>query len=294
VAETVLIRGGGRLFLVTKGRPVGEGTRLLSDQLADDGSLRLPPWLTDAVRGSGEIVAADSVLQTALDRAGISASIADFEVLRGVRERLPALDPKEERLFLLTLARHTVERILASPEEVLISLAREEERVERAARREENAAHQFLGTGSVVLQGYVIEWEKFRTSFREHHQSLERRLEEIADRVVPNLTAIVGARVAARLVAQAGGVAPLASMSASRLQLLGSRRRPAGGRGPRFGILYRAVRMAEVPPDRQGAFARTLAAEAAIAVRADWSTHRSIAELLLRRRDRRIAQLQRN
>ena len=80
-------------------------------------------------------------------------------------------------------------------------------------------------------------------------------------------------------------------MSASRLQLLGSRRRPSTSRGPRFGLIYRGARLTDVPPDRVGAYARSLAALASIAARADWSTHRGIAEDLVARRDRRVGQL---
>ncbi len=291
--EAVLVRGGPRLYLVLNGRVTDEGIPLVADQLVQEGSLRLSASMTNLARSSPGLLAADGVLKSALERAGIPAALAPSEALRAARGHLPVPDPVEERRFLRTLAHLTIERILARPEEVLISLAREEERVERALRRDENAAHQFLEVGNPALGDYVQEWTQFRNMFREHHRMLEEKLEASARLVVPNLTALVGARVAARLVAQAGGVTPLATMSASRLQLLGSRRRPAGGHGPRFGILYRATRMTEVPLGRQGAFARSLAASAVMAVRADWSTHRSISDFLVRRRDRRIHQLQR-
>ncbi|MGC2360391.1 MAG: hypothetical protein WA691_08845, partial [Thermoplasmata archaeon] len=89
-----------------------------------------------------------------------------------------------------------------------------------------------------------------------------------------------------------GGVAALARMRAGRIQLLGTRRRPSPDRGPRYGILYRAYGMSDVPPGRRGAYARSLGAMAAIAVRADASTRATISNGLVARRDRRIAQLQ--
>jgi snoRNA binding domain, fibrillarin len=293
VADAVLIRGGDRLYHVSNARPPGEGIRLRPEDLSDESTMRIPPALADALRADSGVAAADSFLENALRRVGISAPLAPLEVVRTVRERLPVPEREAERRFLLELAHQSVERVLSSPEEVLISLAREEERVERAVRREENAAHQFTALANVSLHEYESEWSKFRDLFTEHHRSLEGQLDAKARLVVPNLTAVVGARVAARLVAQAGGVATLAMMSASRLQLLGARRRPIGGRGPRFGVLFRATRMPDVPLSRQGAYARSLAAIAAIAVRADWSTRRSIADPLVRRRDRRISQLQR-
>ncbi|MGA8424314.1 MAG: hypothetical protein WB778_02790 [Thermoplasmata archaeon] len=290
----VLIRGGDRLYLVSGARPLGEGIRLRPEQVWDESTVQIPPSLIAEMRGESGTTVADSLLEAALRRSGISATLTPMEVVRSVRERLTLPEPEAERRFLLALARQSVARVLSSPEEVLISLTREEERVERAVRREENAAHQFSALANVSLRDYETEWSRFRAAFVNHHRSLEAQLETKARLVVPNLTAIVGARVAARLVAHAGGVAQLAAMSASRLQLLGTRRRPAGGRGPRFGVLFRANRMSEVPLSRQGAYARSLAAIAAIAVRADWATHRSIADPLVHRRDRRISQLQRS
>jgi RNA processing factor Prp31 len=86
-------------------------------------------------------------------------------------------------------------------------------------------------------------------------------------------------------------------MDASRLQLLGARRRPAAGpgaRGPRFGWLFRAERMDEVPPARRGAYARTLAGLAAAAARADATTRRDLSAALVARRDRRVSALRRS
>ncbi|MGA8711381.1 MAG: C/D box methylation guide ribonucleoprotein complex aNOP56 subunit, partial [Thermoplasmata archaeon] len=75
--------------------------------------------------------------------------------------------------------------------------------------------------------------------------------------------------------------------------LLGSRRRPSPERGPRFGIIFRADRLGDVPIGRRGAYARSLAALAAIAIRADAHTHRNISVDLVARRDRRIESLRR-
>jgi RNA processing factor Prp31 len=49
--------------------------------------------------------------------------------------------------------------------------------------------------------------------------------------------------------------------------------------------------MADVPAGRRGAYARSLGALAAIAVRADATTRSAISKGLVARRDRRIEQL---
>lgn len=213
--------------------------------------------------------------------------------LRRGRSALPALDPEVERRFFLALGRLRLERALRAPEEVLITLAREEERVERSVGREARAAESFVVVPNSPAERHLPTWDRARQVLGELASELRRNLEDEARRLVPNLAAVVGPRTAARLVAAAGGVAPLARMPSARIQLLGSRRRPSPERGPRFGILYRADRVLDVPLGRRGAYARSLAALAAIAVRADASTHRLVSPGLVSRRDRRVEDLRR-
>ncbi len=233
----------------------------------------LPPGLVEAVARfppTARLVAGDPSLARALSvRAGRSVPPATTEELRSARTIVWRGPPREDRPFALALARITLERALRSPEEVLISLAREEERLERALGREERAAAAFLPVAGTPLAEYRVAWDAMRETLRAHHAGLEERLEYGARNLAPNLSAVLGEKVAARLVAAAGGLPPLGRMSASRLQLLGTRRRPSPERGPRFGIIYRAVRMDEVPVARRGAYARSLAALGVIAARAD-------------------------
>jgi hypothetical protein len=216
------------------------------------------------------------------------------EELRRARMALPLSDPTEERRFFLALGHLRLERALRAPEEVLITLAREEDRVERAAGREERAAESFVAVPNSPLDRHLESWGRARSAFGELADALRRTVEAEARALVPNLSAVVGPRTAARLVAAAGGVQPLARMPSARIQLLGSRRRPSPERGPRFGVLYRADRLNEVPIGRRGAYARSLAALAAIAVRADATTHRDLRATLVARRDRRVESLRRS
>ncbi|HEV2231696.1 MAG TPA: hypothetical protein VGS18_05880 [Thermoplasmata archaeon] len=175
----------------------------------------------------------------------------------------------------------------------MIALAREEERLERVRGRESGAADQWVTGPRGPLQEYGVEWKGFRDLLDQHHLRLEARLEASATAVAPNLSKLLGPKIAARLIAASGGLSALSRMTSARLQLLGSRRRPGGGRGPKYGTIARAVLAADVPAARRGAYARSLAGLAAIAGRADATTHRSIAAELVRRRDRRAAELRR-
>ena len=215
------------------------------------------------------------------------------EELKVARSAVPSLDAAVERRFLLALGHLRVERALRAPEEVLITLAREEERIERAVGREARAAESFVPVPDSPLDRHAEAWGRARGALADLEEALRRSVESEAKLLVPNLSAVVGARTAARLVAAAGGARALARMPSARIQLLGSRRRPSPDRGPRFGLLYRADRLAELPIGRRGAYARTLAALAAIAVRADATTRRDISAVLVARRDRRVEALRR-
>jgi hypothetical protein len=248
---------------------------------------RLPADVTAA--------AADRALRDAI--AGTSrrsVSLVGVPELRAARGRLVGELGREARPFVLALATESLARAMRSPEEVLVALAREEERVERAVGRETRASAAFVAVPRTPLAEYAELWAEERTSLERHHAQLVGLLEDRARELLPSLSAVVGETVAARLLAAAGSLANLARMPASRLQLLGTRRRPSADRGPRFGLVYRAARMLDVPPSRQGAYARSLAALAVIAVRADATTHAPLGPALKARRDRRVERLRRS
>lgn len=261
------------------------------------GRSEIPTKLLSALASlpnESRLLASPPSVAVAISRAaGRPVGTPTLEELRRARGSLPRPDPMSERRFFLSLGHLRLEHALRAPEEVLISLAREEERVERSVGREARAADTFVSVPDSPLDRHLATWDRARGALADLEDSLRRTLETEAKLIVPNLSAVVGARVAARLVAAAGGVSTLARMPASRIQLLGSRRRPSPERGPRFGILYRADRLADVPIGRRGAYARSLAALAAIAVRADGHTHRAISAELVARRDRRIESLRR-
>ncbi len=277
--------------------PLGPGPGAAALQYLALAAGDFPPGLLVALRElppSTQVVASDPRWTVGLSRGlGREVRVASLAELRSARAEVAGREAPEDRAFLLAVAREALERALASPEEVLVSLAREEERLERALGREERAADAFVAVAGTLLEEYGPAWAGARASLARHHASLVALLERAAHEVVPNLSVVVGERVAARLVAAAGSVAALGRMSASRIQLLGSRRRPSPERGPRYGVIYRAVRMNDLPIPRRGAYARSLAALAAIAARADATTHAEVAERLVARRDRRVETLRR-
>jgi hypothetical protein len=293
LTDAVLLWGGGRLFLVRPAERAVEAVGPPSVVPPPPGSFPTATLRAALVRlGPGARVrSAQPAVHELLAEAGLPDQPASLMDLRTARELLPARPFEADRAGILEEARRRLTEALASPEETLIALAREEERVERALAREAGAADQWVSGDAGPLSDYARDWEGLRAALEAHHRRLEAQLDAAARACVPNLSALLGGRVAGRLVAAAGGLPPLARMDASRLQMLGTRRRPGGNRGPKYGTIARAVHAIDLPLGRHGAFARSLAALSAIAVRADATTHSDLARILLARRDKRVERL---
>jgi hypothetical protein len=299
VAPAVLARAGGVLYWIDASGAVLDKDLLDPDPEAaahlilvgfhSVAPARRRAW---AERGGAGLVAAPELAE-ALQKLRIAVGVADREALRKHRTSVPPRSVQAERRLLLPVARLSVSAALSSPDETLVALAREEARLERSLGREEGAVAQWASAPTGPLAEHREAAEEFRRVFERHYAALEQRIEVAARSHLPNLARLVGPKLAARLLAAAGSRAALARCTGSRIQVLGAKRRPDPERGPRFGVLYRAPGLEDLPTDRQGRYARSLAALAAIAVRADALTHRDLGDRLLVRRDRRLSELRR-
>ena len=303
MAAAVVVGRGPALYLERAATPAGGGASVDPDperaarRAADPRPEDVPAELVRAVESlppDVRLLAEDPAWGAAIaSRTGRSVGVPSVFELRQARASAPSAEPTAERAFLRALARLRLEQALRDPGEVLTTLAREEERVARALGREERASESLLVVAGTALADLEGTWSVARRGLLAHRAHLLELIEREARALVPNVSALVGPRVAARLVAAAGGAEALGRMRASRIQLLGSRRRPSAERGPRYGVLYLAERMADVPLGRRGAYARSLAALTAIAARADATTHHDLTSRLVPRRDRRVSELAR-
>ena len=105
-------------------------------------------------------------------------------------------------------------------------------------------------------------------------EALERAVESAVPRDTPNLNALLGPELAARLLAQAGGLARLARLPASTVQVLGAERaffEHLRGRAPppRHGLLFLHPSIQSAPRRERGKLARAIAGKVAIAARLD-------------------------
>jgi nucleolar protein 56 len=102
----------------------------------------------------------------------------------------------------------------------------------------------------------------------------ETYVENVMKVVAPNMTAIVGAPLSARLVSIAGSLENLAKMPASTLQVLGAekalfRSLKTGARPPKHGVIFQHTAIHQSPRWQRGKIARALAGKLSIAARID-------------------------
>jgi nucleolar protein 56 len=118
----------------------------------------------------------------------------------------------------------------------------------------------------------------------EEAASLRSHVERTAPEVAPNLSALAGPVLAARLIALAGGLQDLARMPSGTIQVLGAEEALFAhlrGRAssPKHGVIFVHEAIQGTVPEHRGSAARALAGKLAIAARVDHYTGERKPEL---------------
>jgi nucleolar protein 58 len=118
-----------------------------------------------------------------------------------------------------------------------------------------------------ALCDQVISITAYRAQLAEY---LRNRMNAVA----PNLTALVGDLVGARLISHAGSLLNLAKHPASTVQILGAekalfRALKTKHDTPKYGLIYHASLIGQAPPKLKGKMARMVATKAALSIRVD-------------------------
>jgi nucleolar protein 58 len=108
----------------------------------------------------------------------------------------------------------------------------------------------------------------------EHRQNLGSYLSNRMQALAPNLTALVGELVGARLIAHAGSIMNLAKSPGSTIQILGAekalfRALKTKHDTPKYGLIYHASLIGQATGKNKGKIARMLAAKSALGLRVD-------------------------
>ncbi|EMD00738.1 hypothetical protein BAUCODRAFT_181487 [Baudoinia panamericana UAMH 10762] len=117
--------------------------------------------------------------------------------------------------------------------------------------------------------------------FTEYRQQLSSYLSARMQAIAPNLTALVGELVGARLIAHAGSLMNLAKSPASTIQILGAekalfRALKTKHDTPKYGLIYHASLIGQASGKNKGKIARMLATKTTLGLRvdalSDWGT----------------------
>ena len=127
-------------------------------------------------------------------------------------------------------------------------------------------------------------------------QTLEVYLDKAMEEVAPNVNALTGALLGARLIAISGGLTNLARRPASTIQVLGAekalfRSLKTGARPPKHGIIFQHIYLHDAKKWHRGKIARALAGKLAIAARMDAFGGRYMGEQLKDDLEKRIEEI---
>ena len=111
-------------------------------------------------------------------------------------------------------------------------------------------------------------------SLSEYRAQLYDHLKSRMNTIAPNLTAMVGELVGARLIAHGGSLLNLAKQPGSTVQILGAekalfRALKTKHATPKYGLIYHASLIGQAAPKFKGKISRSLAAKTALAIRCD-------------------------
>ena len=131
----------------------------------------------------------------------------------------------------------------------------------------------------------------------EARQSLEGYMDSLMEEVAPNIKALAGSLLGARLIALTGGLSNLARMPASTVQVLGAekalfRSLKTGTRPPKHGIIFQHTLIHEAKRWQRGKIARAIAGKLAIAARTDAYSGKYYGDNLKAGLERRIKEIQ--
>ena len=227
----------------------------------DNAPKKLCDWteLKDAglVSSRAEYIASVRAVASSMAEEGIAASLSekDTDLLQMVR----MLDEFDEVINLLT------ERLTEWYQSTTPDSSRKYNKA---------ASKKFIQTVAKSKNPSMKQVAREILSLTNLRAQLMKDVSRKADEVIPNMSALVGGLVAARLVSRAGGLTLISRMAASSIQVLGAESAlfshiRAGTPSPKHGLIFQHRRVHNAPRDVRGKLARILASKLAIAARLD-------------------------
>mmetsp|Transcript_5933 Transcript_5933/g.7243 ORF Transcript_5933/g.7243 Transcript_5933/m.7243 type:complete len:541 (+) Transcript_5933:146-1768(+) len=128
---------------------------------------------------------------------------------------------------------------------------------------------------SAVDMVNIINFTQRMVKLAEYRKQLAGYLSDKMSIVAPNLAALIGDKVGARLISKAGSLTNLAKAPASTVQILGAekalfRALKTKGNTPKYGLIYHSTFIGRADAKNKGRISRYLANKCSIATRIDF------------------------
>ena len=122
-------------------------------------------------------------------------------------------------------------------------------------------------------------------SLEAYGQKLENYLVELMEKTAPNINALIGSLIGAKLISKAGSLQKLAYMPASRIQLLGAEKAlyrflKTGEKRPKHGIIFQWNQIRSAVPWLRGKIARVVAGKVGLSAKVDYFSGEFIGDKL--------------
>jgi len=181
------------------------------------------------------------------------------------------------RKTALAVSEKMVEKELRREDRYVVALVKALEEIDESI----NMLNEKLEDIRAVKESEITEkFEKKIRELRELRRDVEREIEEVMEKIAPNMTELVGAKVAAKLLERAGSMERLVRLPASKIQVIGAEKslykafaRVKKGKKakiPKHGIIFLHPFIRTLPKAKRGKMARFLAAKLAIAAKIDY------------------------
>ncbi|TQS81627.1 ribosomal biogenesis protein [Candidatus Methanomassiliicoccus intestinalis] len=131
----------------------------------------------------------------------------------------------------------------------------------------------------------------------EEKEELEKYIKDRMDEAAPNLSAVVGHSLAARLISLAGGLKRLTTMPAGTVQLLGAEKAlfahlKQGKRPPKHGIIFQHPLIHKAAYWQRGKIARAMSNKLSLAAKIDYFKGEFIGDQLYEDLCKRVEEIQ--
>ena len=144
-----------------------------------------------------------------------------------------------------------------------------------------------------IVQKYaneILSLDLFRVELEEH-------LDTVMEQVAPNLFALVGGLIGAKLIAKAGSLRKLAFMPASRIQLLGAEKAlyrflKTGEKRPKHGLIFQWNLIRGSKPHNRGKISRVISGKIGISAKVDYFGGEFIADILSKEISEKIQEIE--